>query len=199
MTAATPRLDRQLAFLVEIDRLKQVYRQTLLMDGTRRENSAEHSWHIAVMAPLLAEYASSEGLDMSRVVQMLLVHDLVEIDAGDTYCYDPQARQDQHAREVAAAGRLFSLLPGDQAGWAQGLWEEFEARQTPEASFAVALDRLQPLVHNFHTQGRQWQHHGVHSDQVRRRMRPMREGAPRLWAYAEALIDESVALGYLAQ
>ena len=199
MTATEPRLDRQLSFLVEIDRLKQVRRQTLLMDGARHENSAEHSWHIAVMAPLLAEYAPAEGLDHFRVVQMLLVHDLVEIDAGDTYCYDPQARQDQHARETAAAGRIFNLLPEDQAGWVRGLWEEFEARRTPEACFAAALDRLQPLIHNFHTQGRQWRHHGVHSEQVRRRIRPLREAAPRLWAHAEALIDEAVARGYLEE
>jgi putative hydrolase of HD superfamily len=197
MTATAPRLDRQLAFLVEIDRLKQVRRQTLLMDGTRRENSAEHSWHIAVMAPLLAEYAPKTGLDLNRVVQMLLVHDLVEIDAGDTYCYDAQAREDQHARETAAAGRVFSLLPDDQADWARGLWEEFEARRTPEACFAAALDRIQPLVHNYQTQGRQWRRHGVRSDQVRRRMRPVRQGAPRLWQYAETLIDRSVAMGYL--
>jgi putative hydrolase of HD superfamily len=149
------------------------------------------------MAPLLAEYAPRPDLDLARVVQMLLFHDLVEIDAGDTYCYDPRGRRDQHDREAAAAGRLFGLLPGDQAGWARQLWEEFEARRTPEAGFAAALDRLQPLIHNFRTQGRQWRRHGVRSGQVRERMGPLREGAPRLWAYAEALIDEAVARGYL--
>ena len=192
------RLTRQLQFLEEIDKLKGVERRTLLMDGGRVENSAEHSWHIAVMVPLLAEYAPAPAIDLARVTRMLLVHDLVEIDAGDTYCYDEDARQGQADREAVAARRVFGLLPADQADAHLALWEEFEARETPEARFAVALDRLQPLIHNFRTEGRQWLRHGVRSDQVRRRMRPLREGAPRLWEYAEALIDESVARGYLA-
>lgn len=193
-----PRLTQQLAFLQEIDKLKRVERQTLLMDGGRQENSAEHSWHIAVMVPLLAEYAPSPDIDLARVTQMLLIHDLVEIDAGDTYCYDDAARQGQADREAVAARRVFGLLPADQAATHLALWDEFEARETAEARFAVALDRIQPLIHNFRTQGRQWRRHGVHSEQVRRRMRPLREGAPRLWEYAEALIDDSVARGYLA-
>jgi putative hydrolase of HD superfamily len=191
------RLDRQMQFLVEIDKLKQVVRQTLLIDGGRRENSAEHSWHIAVLAPLLAEYAPDPGIDIARVMQMALIHDIVEIDAGDTYCYDPNAGLDKAERETAAATRVFGLLPADQGERFRVLWEEFEARQTPEACFAAALDRIQPLVHNFKTEGRQWRRHGVRSDQVRDRMRPVREGAPRLWRFAEALIDQSVARGYL--
>jgi len=192
------RLDRQMQFLVEIDKLKQVVRQTLLIGGERQENSAEHSWHIAVLAPLLAEYAPDPAIDVARVMQMALIHDIVEIDAGDTYCYDPRAGLDKAERETAAAARLFGLLPEDQGRGLQGLWEEFEARQTPEARFAAALDRIQPLVHNFMTEGRQWRRHGVHSDQVRERMRPVREGAPRLWRFAESLIDQSVVRGYLA-
>ncbi len=191
------RLDRQMNFLVEIDKLKQIQRQTLLMDGGRQENSAEHSWHIAVLAPLLAEYAPVPSLDVARVMQMVLIHDIVEIDAGDTYCYDERAGLDKAERETAAAARLFGLLPADQGQRLKALWEEFEARQTPEACFAAALDRIQPLVHNFKTRGRQWRSHGVRSDQVRRRVRPMREAAPRLWRFAEALIDQSVARGYL--
>lgn len=192
------RLDRQMRFLVEIDKLKQVARQTLLIDGERRENSAEHSWHIAVLAPLLVEYAPDPAIDLARVMQMALIHDIVEIDAGDTYCYDPGAGLDKAERETAAAARLFGLLPEDQGGRLLTLWQEFEARRTPEARFAAALDRIQPLVHNFMTEGRQWRVHGVRSDQVRLRMRPVREGAPRLWRFAEALIDQSVARGYLA-
>ena len=192
------RLTRQLAFLEEIDKLKRVERRTLLMDGGRLENSAEHSWHVAVLVPLLAEYAPEDKIDLAQVMHMLLIHDLVEIDAGDTYCYDDVARQDQAVREAAAARRIFGLLPDDQAARGLALWEEFEARQTPEARFAVTLDRLQPLIHNFRTAGRQWRRHGVTSDQVRRRMRPIRDGAPRLWQYAEALIDEAVQRGYLA-
>lgn len=192
------RLDRQMRFLVEIDKLKQVARQTLLIDGERRENSAEHSWHIAVLAPLLAEYVPDPAMDLARVMEMALIHDIVEIDAGDTYCYDPQAGLDKAAREAAAAARLFGLLPEDQGRHFMALWQEFEARQSPEARFAAALDRIQPLVHNFMTQGRQWRAHGVRSDQVRARMRPVREGAPRLWRFAQSLIDQSVVRGYLA-
>jgi putative hydrolase of HD superfamily len=198
--ADTPmtRLDRQMRFLVEIDKLKQVVRQTLLIDGQRQENSAEHSWHIAVLAPLLVEYAPDPAIDLARVMQMALIHDIVEIDAGDTYCYDPVAGLDKAERETAAAARLYGLLPEDQGWCFMTLWQEFEARQTPEARFAAALDRIQPLVHNFMTEGRQWRVHGVRSHQVRARMRPVREGAPRLWRFAEALIDQSVARGYLA-
>jgi len=184
-------------FLVEIDKLKQVARQTLLIDGQRRENSAEHSWHIAVLAPLLAEYAPGPAVDLARVMQMALIHDIVEIDAGDTYCYDPEAGLDKAERETAAAERLFGLLPEDQGCHFMALWQEFEARRTPEARFAAALDRIQPLVHNFMTEGRQWRIHGVRSHQVRARIRPVREGAPRLWQFAESLIDQSVARGYL--
>ena len=192
------RLDRQMRFLVEIDKLKQVARQTLLIDGERRENSAEHSWHIAVLAPLLVEYAPDPAIDLTRVMEMALIHDIVEIDAGDTYCYDPEAGLDKAERETAAAARVFGLLPEDQGRRFKSLWEEFEARQTSAARFAAALDRIQPLVHNFMTAGRQWRVHGVRSDQVRARMEPVRDGAPRLWRFAEALIDQSVARGYLA-
>ncbi|MDD2604649.1 MAG: HD domain-containing protein [Desulfobacterales bacterium] len=191
------RLDRQMEFLVEIDKLKQVARQTLLIDGERRENSAEHSWHIAVLAPLLVEYSPDPAIDLGRVMEMALIHDIVEIDAGDTYCYDPEAGLDKAERETAAAVRLFGLLPEDQGRRFMTLWEEFEARQSSAARFAAALDRIQPLVHNFMTAGRQWRNHGVRSDQVRARMRPVREGAPRLWRFAESLIDQSVARGYL--
>jgi putative hydrolase of HD superfamily len=186
------RLERQLAFVLEIDRLKQIRRQTLLADRSRQENSAEHSWHIAVMALLLAENAAEENLNLLRVLQMLLVHDIVEIDAGDTFCYDDDGRKDQRAREKAAADRLFGLLPEDQAVEIRTLWEEFEARNTPEARFAAALDRLQPLLQNATTGGLQWRVHGVTQDRVIERNRIMNEGAPALWRRARALIDEAV-------
>ena len=192
----TDRLSQQIAFILEIDRLKQVNRQTLIADGSRRENDAEHSWHLALMASLLAEYGPP-ALDAARVTRMLLVHDVVEIDAGDTYCYDPAACLTQRDREVAAAERIFALLPPEQARELRELWEEFEARQTPESRFAAALDRLQPVLLNYHTQGRAWLEHGVTRAQVIERNRHIESGAPRLWAYVQCLIDEAVERGYL--
>ena len=189
------RLSRQVRFLREVDRLKQVFRQTWLLDRSRKENDAEHSWHLAVMAMLLREHAHP-AVDLPRVIQMLLVHDLVEIDAGDTLCYDDDDHKAQ--REHAAAQRIFALLPPDQADALRGLWEEFEARRTPEAQYAAALDRLQPLLHNYYTQGAAWREHGVKADQVLQRNRHIAEGAPALWAFAEDLIRDAVAKGYLA-
>jgi putative hydrolase of HD superfamily len=192
------RLARQLDFVLEIDRLKGVLRRTFLVDRSRNENSAEHSWHIALMAVLLAEY-SAEPVDLARVVQMLLVHDVVEIDAGDTYVYDLEAYRDKEHRERQAAERLFGLLPSDQAADVRALWDEFEARTTPEARFANAVDRLQPLLHNFATEGAAWRQHGVRSEQVVSHNRHMAEGAPGLWDHARRLIEEAVARGYLAE
>lgn len=190
------RLNQQIQFILEIDRLKQILRQTLLTDGSRRENSAEHSWHLAIMAMLLDEYAP-EPVDVLRVVKMLLIHDLVEIDAGDTFCYDVQGNQDKAARELQAADRLFGLLPTDQGTELRSLWEEFEAQATPEARFATALDRLQPLLHNQQTQGGTWRLHEVTRDRVMQRMAPIEAGAPELWLYAQTVIDNCVDAGYL--
>jgi putative hydrolase of HD superfamily len=193
------RLARQIEFLVEIDRLKTVFRQTWLTDGSRRENDAEHSWHLAVMAVLLAEYAAEPALDLLRVVKMVLVHDLVEIDAGDTFVYDDTASANKREREQKAAERVFRILPPDQADEVRRLWEEFEVRRTPEARFAAALDRLQPILHNYHTQGKAWREHGITSERVIARNRHMAQGAPRLWQYAESLIRDAVESGYLAR
>ena len=190
------RLDRQLAFILEIDKLKLVLRQTLLTDESRRENSAEHSWHLALMAGLLAEYAPS-GTDVGRVVRMALVHDLVEIDAGDAFCYDPVAVQGKAEREVACAERLFGMLPEEQAEELRGLWDEFEAGTSPEARFANALDRLQPLLQNLNTRGGTWRMHGVRREQVRKRMEPIREGMPQLWPVVEQAVERAVAEGWV--
>jgi putative hydrolase of HD superfamily len=191
------RLARQIAFILELDRLKTILRQTLLTDGSRRENSAEHSWHLALMAMVLAEHADTP-LDVARVVAMLLIHDVVEIDAGDTFCYDTAGVLDQGERERLAADRLFGLLPPDQAAAMRALWEEFEARQTPEARFAVAMDRLQPLLHNLQTGGGTWQSHGIDLDRVLTRTRPIGDGSARLWAYVQHLLAGAVASGLLA-
>ena len=192
------RLQRQIEFIMEVDKLKRVYRRTLMLDGSRFENDAEHSWHLALMVLLLAEYAPEPRPDLFRVVKLVVVHDLVEIDAGDTYCYDEAANRDRAERETRAAERIFGLLPDDQAKELRALWDEFESRATPEARYAAALDRVQPLIHNYCTRGVTWQKHGVTSRQVRERNRHVCEGAPRLWEYAEGLIADAVAKGWLA-
>ena len=197
MEDTTQRLSQQLGFIIEIDKLKQVLRQTSILGGERRENSAEHSWHLGVMALMLAEYAG-DAIDISRVVRMLLIHDMVEIDAGDTFCYDAQANLSKAAREQAGAARIFGLLPAEQGRELHALWEEFEAGETAEARFANALDRLQPLLHNYHTQGGTWRAHGITRDAVLRRMAPIQEGAPRLWPYVLTVVEDSCAAGYIA-
>lgn len=191
------RLDQQLAFILELDKLKGVLRRTLLVDGTRNENTAEHSWHIAVMVPLLAEHAPPP-VDVARVTKMLLVHDVIEIDAGDTYCYDPAANLDKAQRERRAADRLFGLLPPDQRDDLRALWEEFERNDTPDARFANALDRFQALLNNFHSHGRSWQQHHVTLAQVQQRMSPIAVASPTLAAHVQSLLTEAVQRGYLA-
>lgn len=193
------RLRSQIEFLLEIDKLKSILRQTLLTDGRRRENSAEHSWHLSIMAILLAEYAKDHPVDLFRVLKMLLIHDLVEIDAGDTYCYDEAGNADKAEREEQAAKRIFGLLPDDQAAEFHHLWQEFELRETAEAKFAAALDRLQPLLHNYQTDGRVWQKHGINSHQVYSRNQSIEEGAPDLWQYAVRIIVDCIDRGWLAK
>ncbi len=190
------RLTQQIQFIIEIDKLKNVLRQTLLTDESRRENSAEHSWHIAMMAIVLAEYAPTSDVDVLRVIKMLLIHDLVEIDAGDTFCYDVQGNQNKAAREIQAANRLFGLLPEDQGAELRSLWEEFEAQETAAAQFAAALDRLQPLLHNQQTRGGTWRIHGITRDQALWRIHPLKEGAPALWPFVQKVIEDCVAAGY---
>ena len=191
------RFKSQIEFILEIDKLKNILRRTTLLDRSRQENSAEHSWHIALIILVLSEYAEEDHLDLMRVIKLLLVHDLVEIDAGDTYCYDEIEGQDQKAREMKAADRIFGILPADQADLFRSLWNEFEARDTPESRFANALDRLQPFLHNYFTCGHTWQKHGIRKKQVIERMRAVDEGSHRLWDYISSLIDDAVEKGYL--
>jgi putative hydrolases of HD superfamily len=183
------RLRRQLEFLLEVDRLKQVFRRSYLIGVDRNENSAEHSWHIAVAAMVLAEY-SKEKIDVSRVIRLVLVHDLVEIDAGDTFIYDDAGNAAKAAKERAAAERVFGLLPEEQAQEFKNLWLEFENRQTAEAKFAFALDRLMPILHNAFTQGRSWKEHGIRQEQALSKNRQMDDGAPELWRAARTLIEQ---------
>jgi len=191
------RLEQQIQFIIEIDKLKQVVRQTYVTDGSRNENSVEHSWHLAVMAMILSEHANDPDIDLLKVIRMVLIHDIVEIDAGDTFLYDDKHAESKINRELAAADRLFNLLPSDQADIFRKLWDEFEARQTKEAKFAYALDRLQPMLHNVITKGKAWQKHGVKKSQVIEKNSPMQEGAASLWEYISDLLDYAVAEGYL--
>jgi len=189
-------IEKQLQFLIEIDKMKSILRQTLLCDGTRRENDAEHSWHLAVMAMVLREYAAP-AVDLGRVLQMALVHDLVEVYAGDTFAYDVQGNADKATREAAAADKLFGMLPEAQGKALRTLWEEFDAMETPDAQYAAAIDRLQPFVANHVTQGHTWRLGGVKKSQVLARMDLVRRFAPALWGYAEGVVAEAVEKGWL--
>jgi len=189
------RLNQQIQFIVEIDKLKGILRRSYLVGGERRENSAEHSWHLATMAMVLAEYGD-EDIDLLRVLNMLLIHDIVEIDAGDTFCYDDEGALDKRDREGQAADRIFGLLPDDQESELHRLWEEYEARNTPESRFANALDRLVPLLLSYHAEGKTWQEHGVSSGRVLARNAHIADGSPELWRFARTMIEDAVARGY---
>ena len=192
------RLSRQLDFVAEADRLKGVLRHTRLTHPPRRENSAEHSWHIALMALVLAEYAPP-GTDIAKVSAMLLLHDLVEVDAGDLSVHaDAEAQARQHVAELAAAGRIFALLPPDQAEQLRRLWDEFEERSTPEARFARALDRLQPMLLEVTARGAAWREQGVTADQVLAKVELIEDGSAALGSFARGLIEQAVQDGILS-
>jgi putative hydrolase of HD superfamily len=190
------RLTQQIEFLIEADKLKQVLRRTPLADRSRRENSAEHSWHLLLTAIVLREYSAAQ-IDLLRVLEILTVHDLVEIDAGDTFAYDTQDLVTKAEREQAAAERVFALLPADQASRVRSLWEEFEAQETPEACFANAMDRLQPLLQNACAQGGSWRDHDVERAQVLRRMAPIQSAVPAAWPLVMKIVDDFCASGLL--
>lgn len=190
------RLGQQIAFILEIDRLKQIWRQTPLLDYSRKENDAEHSWQLAMMALVLAEYAPAK-IDLLRVIKMVLIHDIVEIDAGDSPAYSGINPADQHAAEKKAAKRLFGLLPGDPGVELRALWDEFEDQQTSDALFARAMDRLQPFLHNFFTEGKMWIKRNISAAQVRERMAIVARGSPLLHALVEDLITKAVDMEYL--
>jgi putative hydrolase of HD superfamily len=195
--SASSRLVQQLVFLLEADRLKQVARQTAIIGGSRRENTAEHSWHLGLFALVLAEHAD-EPVDVARVLAMVLVHDLVEIDAGDTFAYDEAGYETKAARERAAADRLFGLLPDEQGAELRALWEEHEAGSTADARFANALDRLQPVLLN-HAAGTDapWVRHGITYEQIVRRNVVIADGSKALWAEAHERITQAVAEGWV--
>lgn len=188
------RLQKQMKFILEVDKVKEIFRQTYLSDGSRKENDAEHSWHLALMAVLLKEYANEE-VDLLKVIPMVLIHDLVEIDAGDTYAYDQAGLATQRERETKAADRIFGLLPSDQAEVFRTLWEEFEAYETAEAKFAHALDNCQPLFLNDASGGKSWREHGVHKSQIYKRNEHTAEGSVEIWEYMKTLVDKHIQLG----
>lgn len=191
------RLEKQLDFIREIDKEKQIFRQTYLVDGKRKENDAEHAWHMAVMVFLLKEYANEE-IDVLKTIQMILIHDVVEIDAGDTYAYDEAAKTTQREREEKAAARLFGLLPEDQGQEMLALWEEFEAGETKEAKFARAMDNFQPMILNDAANGKAWEEHEVAVSKILKRNERTPRGSEGLWAYGkENFVEKHVKLGHI--
>lgn len=197
MNDAASRLAQQIEFIVEVDKLKEIFRQTINTQSRRPENDAEHSWALCLCVIVLAEHANTPNLDVLRVLKMVIIHDLVEIDAGDTFAYDTARMAHQHEREAIAADRIFGLLPPDQARDFRALWDEFEAKTTPEAKFAAAVDRFQPMLLNCRTQGAAWQRHGVTQDRVLARNQHIKEGCTELWTYAQAMVQSAVDAGHL--
>jgi putative hydrolases of HD superfamily len=193
------RLLRQIEFIAECDKLKEIFRQTLNTQSRRAENDAEHSWHLCLCVIVLAEHANSPRLDVLRVLKMVIVHDLVEIDAGDTFGYDTAGQANQHARECVAADRIFGMLPADQAADFRALWDEFEAQQTAEAQFALAVDRFQPVLLNCRTDGGGWKRHGVTQDRVVARNSKIAAGSTALWHEVEQMIQAVADQGHLAK
>lgn len=190
------RFEKQLAFLIEVDKMKSVFRRTMLIDLSRRENDAEHSWHFALTALVLLEYAKDD-VDINRVIKMALVHDLVEVYAGDTFAYDEAGYADKEERELKAADKIFGMLPDDQRDEFRALWDEFEDFKTKESCYANAIDRLQPFINNYKTDGYTWREGNVNKAQVYKRMDAVRLYAPELWPFLEYVIDDAIGKGYI--
>ena len=190
------RMNQQLRFTAEIDKMTSILRRTMLIDGTRRENDAEHSWHIAVMALIFSEYAK-EKVDVGRAVKMCVVHDLVEIYAGDTFAYDTAGNLDKEEREKAAADKLFAQLPDEQGKEIRNLWEEFDSMKTPDAKYAACMDRLQPFLHNTLTQGQTWAESGTKRDSVEKRVLVIKDFMPEVYKWIEKNLDNAVEQGWL--
>ncbi|MBR6135822.1 MAG: HD domain-containing protein [Clostridia bacterium] len=196
ISSGIKRLDEQLLFTAEIDKMTSVARRTLLLDKSRRENDAEHSWHIAVMAMLFSEYAI-EKVDIGRAVQMCVVHDLVEIIAGDTFAYDPEGNMGKKEREEKAADILYAKLPEEQGRHLRKLWEEFDAMETADAKYAACMDRIQPFLHNTLTDGFTWVEGNTSREQVEKRMAIVKEFMPRVYVWMEKNIDRAIEEGWV--
>lgn len=194
--SATARFEKQLLFIAEVDKIKQILRRTLLTDSSRRENDAEHSWHLAMMAIILEEYATAP-VNMRRVLTMVVIHDLVEIYAGDTFAFDAEGNKDKEERERLAADKLFGILPEDQAAELRPLWEEFDRMDTADSQFAASLDRLQPFMHNTLTNGHTWKLGNVTLSQVYKRMEPVKLWLPAAWSWVEAQTQAAIEKGWI--
>lgn len=190
------RLEQQIRFITEIDKVKNIFRQTYLADGARKENDAEHSWHIALMAYLLQEYAE-EPVDVPKVMLMVLIHDLVEIDAGDTYAYDPEGAKTKREREVRAADRIFGLLPEDQGTYFRALWDEFEAYESADAKYAHLLDNFQPLLLNDASVGKSWSEHEVKKSQIYKRNEKIEETSAEVWECMKNIVQKHIDAGHV--
>lgn len=190
------RMEQQLKFIIEIDKVKNIFRQTYLADMNRKENDAEHSWHIALMAYLLQEYAD-ESVDVGRVMLMVLIHDLVEIDAGDTYAYDEKGAETKKERETAAADRIFGLLPADQSEYLRSLWDEFEEYKTADAKYAHLLDNFQPLLLGDAADGSSWDEHEVKKSQIYKRNEHIEATSKEIWNKMQEIIDKHIELGHI--
>ena len=192
------KLQQQMIFIAEVDKLKNIFRRTILTDSSRRENDAEHSWHLALMAIVLEEYAA-EPVNLGRVLAMVTVHDLIEIYAGDTFAFDAAANQDKAQREQAAAEKLFGMLDQEQGHKFRQLWEEFDAMNTVDSRFAASLDRIQPFMHNVLTEGHTWKLGSVTKEQVYRRMAPVKTGTPALWPWLESQVASAIEKGWIKE
>jgi putative hydrolases of HD superfamily len=193
------KLKQQINFIVEIDQLKSILRKTKPIGKDLYENDAEHTWHLAIMAVILAEHANDPGLDLLRTIKMLLIHDIVEIDAGDTFAYDETGHLDKAEREQHAADRLFGMLPEGQRDEMRGLWDEFEANETPEARFALALDRFHPMLLNVNNGGQSWKENNIPAERVFARSQQIANGSEALWEYAQEMLKSAVLRGDLVE
>ncbi|QQY78875.1 putative hydrolase of HD superfamily [Keratinibaculum paraultunense] len=190
------RLLKDIEFIVELDKMKTILRQTTLIDKSKRENDAEHSWHISVMAMILSEYANEE-IDVCKVIKMLLIHDLVEIYAGDTFCYDVEGNKDKKERETKAAYKIFGMLDEDKGRELRKLWEEFEEMKTNEALFAASMDRLQPFLNNYFSDGGTWKKFNVSKKDIYKRIAPLKESSNILWNFTKNMIEDAYDRGYI--
>lgn len=192
------RLEKQIQFIVEVDKVKNIFRQTYLVDGERKENDAEHSWHLALSAILLKEYVSEE-IDLLKVITMVLIHDIVEIDAGDTYAYDSVGAKDKREREEKAADRIFNILPTEQGQYFRELWEEFESYETEDAKYAHLLDNFQPMLLNDASKGKSWSEHQVKKEQIYKRNERIADTSETIWEKMQRIVEKNIQLGNICE
>lgn len=190
------RLLKDMEFIVELDKMKSILRQTSLINEDRREDDAQHSWHISVMAMVLSEY-SNEKIDVCKVIKMLLTHDLVEIFAGDTFCYDKEGNNDKRERELIAAEKIFGMLEEDKGKELRALWDEFEEMKTPESLFAASMDRFQPMLNNYHNNGGTWIKYNVAKEEIYKRIAPLKKSSDEIWSFAEKMIEDAANRGLI--